>query len=132
MRPSENQLRAMMISALDGDAAIYAALLATATLVQLPHAFYRRRMASAGDDIEELEETLVADGLEDAANARMDMGRLLEVLPTKQSRAIRETRIEGLSISEAAARAGIGESDVEVLVHRGLKNLVARIARDRR
>ena len=122
-----------MIGALDGDAAIYAALLAA--LVPLLHAFYRRRMAGAGDDIEDLvqetliavhtrratydreraftawlfavarykmidhfrrarrtcsieglEDILVAEGFEDAANARMDVDRLLEGLATVTAR----------------------------------------------
>jgi RNA polymerase sigma-70 factor (ECF subfamily) len=40
---------------------------------------------------------------------------------------IRATRIDGLSVAEAAAADGIGESDVKVSVHRGLKALMARI-----
>lgn len=40
---------------------------------------------------------------------------------------IRATRIEGLSVSEAAQADGIGESDVKVSVHRGLKALMTRI-----
>ncbi|MGC6329921.1 sigma-70 family RNA polymerase sigma factor [Rhizorhabdus sp. FW153] len=67
----------------------------------------------------------------DAADARMDVEQLLGLLPDKQAAAIRSTRIEGSSVSEAAARAGLGESDIKVSVHRGLKALVARVQRDR-
>ncbi|MES2495977.1 MAG: sigma-70 family RNA polymerase sigma factor [Pseudomonadota bacterium] len=179
MRASEDDLRAMMIAGLDGDAAIYAALLSA--LVPLLRAFYRRRMTGAQDDIEDLvqetliavhtrratydrdraftawlfavarykmidhfrrsknhcpieglEDILVAEGFEDSTNARMDMNRLLGDLPPKQARAIRHTRIEGLSVAEAAEHAGIGESDVKVSVHRGLKTLAARIMGERR
>lgn len=77
--------------------------------------------------IEGLEEILAAEGFEDASIARMDVDRLLDSLPPKQARAIRETRIDGLSVAEAAASGGIGESDVKVSVHRGLKALAARI-----
>jgi RNA polymerase sigma-70 factor (ECF subfamily) len=40
---------------------------------------------------------------------------------------IRATRIEGLSIAEAAAAGGLGESDVKISVHRGIKALMTRI-----
>lgn len=77
--------------------------------------------------IEGLEEILVAEGFEDASNARSDIARLLEAIPPKQAAVIRATRIDGLSTAEAAARHAIGESDVKVSVHRGLKALAARV-----
>jgi RNA polymerase sigma factor (sigma-70 family) len=77
--------------------------------------------------IEDVGTILAAEGFEAASAARMDVDRLLAGLSPKQARAIRDTQIEGLSIAEAAARAGIGESDVKVSVHRGLKALAARI-----
>ena len=49
----------------------------------------------------------------------------------EQAAAIRATRIEGLSTAEAAERQNIGESDVKISVHRGLKALAARIMGDR-
>lgn len=174
MRADEGQLRAWMIGGLDGDAAAHASLLGA--LVPVLRAFYRRRMTSGGDDIEDmvqetliavhtrrgtydrdraftawlfaiarykmidqfrrtrrtvpiegLEDMLVAEGFEDASGARMDVDDLLATLPPKQARAIRATRIDGASVAEAAAAAGIGESDVKVSVHRGLKALTARI-----
>lgn len=77
--------------------------------------------------MEGLEDILVAEGFEDASGARMDIDRLLDELPAKQAEAIRATRLEGLSVTEAAARANIGESDVKISVHRGLKALASRI-----
>lgn len=77
--------------------------------------------------IEGLEEQLVSDGFENASGAELDINRLLDDLPLKQATAIRATRLEGLSTAEAAARGNIGESDVKVSVHRGLKALMARI-----
>lgn len=62
-----------------------------------------------------------------ASLARLDLERLLAELPEKQAMAIRATRIEGLSIAETAARADIGESDVKISIHRGLKALMKRI-----
>ena len=89
---------------------------------------FRRRRQSC--PIEDVEEILASEGFEAASHARMDVDRLLDTLPVKQANAIRNTHIEGLSISEAATSAGIGESDVKVSVHRGLKALAARVRGD--
>jgi RNA polymerase sigma factor (sigma-70 family) len=77
--------------------------------------------------IDGLEETLVANDFEDGVTARLDIDQLLAQLPPKQARMIRATRIEGLSVAEAAQNGGIGESDVKVSVHRGLKALMSRM-----
>lgn len=77
--------------------------------------------------IEGLDDILVAEGFEAASSARIDVARLLDQLPHKQAVAIRATRLDGLSTAEAAARADMGESDIKVSVHRGLKALAARI-----
>ena len=179
MQQSEEQLRAWMIGGLGGDAAAHAALLRA--LVPLLQSFYRRRMAQAHDDIEDLvQETLIAvhtrrasydrerpftawlyaiaryrmidhfrrqrvtvpvedlddilitEGFEDACAARMDVDALLAGLSPKQARAIRDTHIDGLSVAEAAQAAQIGESDVKISVHRGMKALAARILGERR
>lgn len=174
MRASEDELRRLMISGLDGNAADHAALLRL--LVPLLRGFYRRRADGGADDIEDLvqetliavhmrrstydrdriftawlfaiarykmidhfrrarrlqpieglEDVLVAEDFEDAADARMDVDGLLATLPAKQARVIRATRIDGLSVAEAADREQIGESDVKVSVHRGIKSLMARL-----
>ena len=77
--------------------------------------------------MESMDEFLTADDFEEASIAQMDVQTLLDGLPAKQANAIRETRIEGLSVAETATRAGIGQSDVKVSIHRGLKALAARI-----
>ena len=63
----------------------------------------------------------------EASDARRDLDRLFDTIPQKQANVLRATRIEGLSTAEAADRLGIGESDVKVSAHRGLKALAARI-----
>lgn len=78
--------------------------------------------------IEGLEDILVAEGFEASSIARLDVEELLETLPAKQAQAIRATKIDGASVAEAAIAAGIGESDIKVSVHRGLKALAARIS----
>lgn len=82
--------------------------------------------------IEDAEDMLAYEGFEDEMNARMDIDQMLADLPPKQASMIRQTRIEGHSIADAAHAAGIGESDVKISVHRGLKALTARILGERR
>ena len=86
---------------------------------------FRRTRATV--PIDDLENILVSEGFETATAARLDVAKLLGGLSPKQAQAIRATRIEGLSISEAATRADIGESDVKISVHRGLAALARRI-----
>jgi RNA polymerase sigma-70 factor (ECF subfamily) len=38
-------------------------------------------------------------------------------------------KLDGLSVVEAASQCGMSESDVKVSVHRGLKALIASVAR---
>jgi RNA polymerase sigma factor (sigma-70 family) len=107
----------------DRDRIFTAWLFAVARYKMIDHFRRVRRL----QPIEGMEELLVADGFEDASGARLDVDDLLETLPAKQARMIRATRIDGLSIAEAAAASGIGESDVKISVHRGIKSLMARI-----
>lgn len=81
------------------------------------------RFVAIGD----FDDMLVEDSHEEASNAQADVARLLAALPDKQADAIRATRLEGLSTHEAARRLALGESDVKVSVHRGLKALAARV-----
>jgi len=76
---------------------------------------------------EELSDILAVEGFESAVSARMDVDRLLGFLPSKQSEALRKTKITGLSVAEHAETSGLSESDVKISVHRGLKGLAARL-----
>jgi RNA polymerase sigma factor (sigma-70 family) len=174
VRASEDQLRAMMIGGLMGDARAYRDLLDI--LAPLLRAFFGRRLRDAAEDVEDLvqetlmaihtrratydtsrpftawayavarykmvdhfrrrrvtvpieglEDILVAEGFEEAVSARMDIDSLLNTLPSKQARAIRETKVDGLSVAEAADRHAMSDSDVKISVHRGLKSLAARL-----
>jgi len=98
-------------------------LFAIARYKMIDH-FRRRRRTCAIEDVADI---LLAEGFEEASLARIDIARLLGALPPKQAGAIRDTRLDGLSVAEAATGAGIGESDVKVSVHRGLKALTARV-----
>jgi RNA polymerase sigma factor (sigma-70 family) len=172
VRPDEQELKALMIAALDGDQSAYRQLLRN--LVPILRRYLGRRVASGPEDLEDiLQETLLAidqrritydrarpftpwvfaiahhkfvdlirrgrattllsddlvgdEGSGDAVLAEIDIGNLLDTLPSKQAQAIRAVKIEGLSVSEAADRQGIGESDIKVSIHRGLKALMQRI-----
>lgn len=86
------------------------------------------RRSHRHQSIEGLEDILISEGFEQSSNASIDIDRLLGTLPEKQARVIRETKLQGLSVAEVAARAGFGASDVKVSVHRGLKALSASVA----
>ena len=60
-----------------------------------------------------------------AEDAARDVHDLLSELPEAQRTAIELTRIEGLTMEEAAARSGQSVSGIKVGVHRGLKKLSA-------
>jgi RNA polymerase sigma-70 factor (ECF subfamily) len=59
-----------------------------------------------------------------ATMARIDIERLLAALPAKHAEAIRLTRIDGLSVKEAAAQSGQSEPSIKVGVYRGLHRLM--------
>lgn len=174
MAALEDDLKAKMVSALDGDSVAYRALLQM--LVPRLRSFFTRRVqADVVEDLvqetlmalhtrrgtfdrdrpfspwlfaiarhkvvdhfranrhhslmEELDAHFAAPDLEAANGASVDVERLLETLPAKQRSTILATKIEGLTMVEAAAAAGISTSDAKVSVHRGLKRLAARVQR---
>jgi RNA polymerase sigma-70 factor (ECF subfamily) len=84
------------------------------------------RRGRADISLDGLEDVLSGGDFEAATQARMDIDALLASLPDKQARVIRETKLEGLSVAEVAARGGLSTADVKVSVHRGLKQLALR------
>jgi RNA polymerase sigma-70 factor (ECF subfamily) len=88
--------------------------------------FLRREYRQASlplDDEFEAED----DGAVDSILAEMDVANLLARLSPKQADAIRLTRIEGLSVRDAAEASGQSEPSIKVNVHRGIGRLVAVI-----
>ncbi|MEN9889943.1 MAG: hypothetical protein RLY78_238 [Pseudomonadota bacterium] len=55
--------------------------------------------------------------------ARRDLDQLLRTLPAAQRDALLLTKVEGLSVAEAAERTGASVAAIKVQVHRGLKKL---------
>lgn len=72
-------------------------------------------------------DSIFAEEDAEAAIAKRDVEKLLSKLPPAKSALLRQTKIEGLSSAEAAARTGLSESGVKVGVHRALKALSAMI-----
>lgn len=91
---------------------------------------WRRRgrrddLHDALDDVDQ--QLLVAEP--DDGGARRDLAVLMQSLPEAQRQAIVLTKLEGLSVAEAALRSGASESAIKVQVHRGLKRLAALVRR---
>lgn len=63
----------------------------------------------------------------DAAEARRDVNKLIAELPDNLRLPIVHTKLEGLSVKEAADLSGMSESAIKIGVHRGLKALAALI-----
>ena len=76
-----------------------------------------------------LDETLdiFAISDEEPADAKRDIGKLLEQLPDRHRLPIVHVKLEGLSVTETATLTGMSESAVKVGIHRGLKALAAKI-----
>jgi RNA polymerase sigma-70 factor (ECF subfamily) len=94
--------------------------------------YLRRTQLSMADlPIEDAEEIMAQDDYVGTESAN-DLARLLSGLPDKMRRAIQAVKLDGLSVAEAASQCGMSESAVKVNVHRGLKALVASVARVKR
>lgn len=68
---------------------------------------------------------------DDSAHAtdRRDLEAVLKFVPERTGDLIRETRLEGATVAEAAARHGISETAAKVSIHRGLKSLMAKFGK---
>lgn len=88
--------------------------------------FTRRhaRTEAQHDPLEESHELLLTVDLE-ADTARRDVHKLLNLLPDRHRLPLLHTRINGLSVAEAAQLTGMSEAAVKIGVHRGLKALSA-------
>lgn len=86
----------------------------------------RGRRDDLHDDIDSVDESLLV-AAPDEGDVRRDLGQLLRELPAAQRDAIVLTKLEGLSVAEAAQRTGASVSAIKVQVHRGLKRLAALV-----
>jgi len=93
---------------------------------------YLRRARTSMKDlpIEDIREISSRDD-HGQVDSRLDLDRLMAALPPKMRVAIEAVKIEGLSVSEAAAKSGMSESNVKISVHRGLKAMARLISGNR-
>jgi RNA polymerase sigma-70 factor (ECF subfamily) len=91
--------------------------------------YFRRTKRQAEEPLDD-PDILFGTADANAAEAALDVDRLLHKLPPRTQRLIRDVKIEGLSTAEAAARHGMSESAVKVGVHRGLKTLAGQVGDD--
>lgn len=90
------------------------------------HLRRRRNRDLLTDSLEDGGEMLLA-AEDESAQARRDIGKLLEQLPDRHRLPIVHVKLQGLSVVEAARITGMSESAIKVGVHRGLKALAAKM-----
>ena len=90
----------------------------------------RGRHAELHTSFDELDDDALPGSHDNAAPAQRDLAVLLQTLPVAQRDAIVLTKVEGLSVAEAAERTGASVSAIKVQVHRGLKKLADLIRKD--
>jgi RNA polymerase sigma-70 factor (ECF subfamily) len=86
----------------------------------------RGRREALHDPLDDVDDAALVQP-ETESTAPRDLGVLLGSLPAAQRAAIVLTKIDGLSVAEAAQRTGASESAIKVQVHRGLKKLAQRV-----
>lgn len=94
----------------------------------IDHLRLHGRRSPAMEDIDDWADVLRTEPESADCDSRHDLQRMLAGLPDKQRAAIEHTRLQGLSIAQAAAATGQSEAAVKVNVHRGLKALSQRWA----
>jgi RNA polymerase sigma-70 factor (ECF subfamily) len=94
---------------------------------------YLRRTKTSINDLP-IEDAGEVSAQDDRAHVEssLDLEKLMAGLSTKVRQAIQYVKLDGLSVSEAAARCGMSESNVKVSVHRGLRALALQISKERR
>src|SRR5712671_8009078 len=85
--------------------------------------YLRRTKASTSDVPLDLAEEITVHDDSAHVESSLDLERLLAEVPPKARQAIQYVKLDGLSVSEAAAKSGMSEAAVKVSVHRGLKAL---------
>jgi len=88
------------------------------------------RREALHDPFDDEHERIFAASDDEPANARRDIGVLLETLPDRHRLPIVFVKLQGLSVAEASLASGMSESAIKVGVHRGLKALAARLRGD--
>lgn len=80
--------------------------------------------------LDETPEEFLATDQTTAQNDHSDLERLLASIPDRQRALIRAVKIEGRSVAEVSAATGLSPSTVKVTIHRAIKALSRRFARE--
>jgi RNA polymerase sigma-70 factor (ECF subfamily) len=83
---------------------------------------YRRTGARKHVPLDDVADLFAAENAEEGA-VRRDVDRLLAKLPARQRRLMRDVKLAGYWMEEAAVRGGMSVSAAKVSVHRGMKRL---------
>jgi RNA polymerase sigma factor (sigma-70 family) len=86
---------------------------------------FRRHKLRATLPLED-DAAVFADDESEATTARIDVAAALGTIADKPAELIRQVKLEGASVAEAAARLGMTETAAKVSIHRGLRSLAAR------
>jgi RNA polymerase sigma-70 factor (ECF subfamily) len=83
---------------------------------------YRRHKRRATVPLDEAADLFGHDEAQEAI-ARRDVGKLLDRLSPSKRALVRDIKLDGVSIADAAAKTGMSETAVKVAVHRAVKSL---------
>lgn len=87
---------------------------------------FRRAGVRKSIPLEDAGDLLAQENPEEGA-VRRDVSKLLGALPGRQRRLLEDVKLKGLSMEEAAARAGMSEGAVKVSVHRGMQAMIKKV-----
>lgn len=89
--------------------------------------FIRRSGGRRSIPLEDAGELLAEDNPEEGA-VRRDVASLLARLPARQRALMQDVKLHGLSMEEAADRAGMSVTAAKVSVHRSMKRLMKEVS----
>lgn len=88
---------------------------------------FRRAGGRVSVPLDDAGELLATENPEEGA-VRRDVASLLAVLPARQQALMRDVKLAGYSMEEAAGRAGMSVTAVKVAIHRAMKRLMREVS----
>jgi RNA polymerase sigma-70 factor (ECF subfamily) len=88
---------------------------------------FRRTGGRASVPLDDAGELLATENPEEGAVHR-DVASLLALLPARQQALMRDVKLSGYSMEEAAGRAGMSVTAVKVAIHRAMKRLMKEVS----
>jgi RNA polymerase sigma-70 factor (ECF subfamily) len=88
---------------------------------------FRRAGGRVNVPLDDAGELLAAENPEEGA-VRRDVASLLARLPPRQRALLRDVKLQGFSMEEAAGRAGISVTAAKVSIHRTMKRLMKEVS----